>query len=54
MMANGPVSWCSQKQPITAMLTTKAEYITAAEAAKQAIWIRHFLVIIQKDPKGPT
>jgi hypothetical protein len=37
MMANGPVSWCSRKQPITTMLTTKAEYIAAMEAAKQAI-----------------
>jgi hypothetical protein len=54
MMANGPVSWCSRKQLITIILTTKAEYITTADTAKQAIWIRHFLVIIQKDPKGPT
>jgi hypothetical protein len=36
------------------MSTTKAEYIAAAEAAKQAIWIQHFLVAIQKGPKGPT
>jgi hypothetical protein len=37
MMANGPVSWCSRKQLITAMSTTEAEYVAAAEAAKQAI-----------------
>jgi hypothetical protein len=54
MMANGLVSWCSRKQLITAMSTTEAEYIAAVEAAKQAIWIWHFLVAIQKDPKGPT
>lgn len=54
MMAGGPVSWCSRKQPITAMSTTEAEYIAAAEAAKQAIWIRHFLAAIQKHPKRPT
>jgi hypothetical protein len=54
MLANGPVSWCSRKQPITAMSTTEAEYIAAAEAAKQAIWIRHFLAAISKHPKQPT
>ena len=54
MLANGPVSWCSRKQPITAMSTTEAEYIAAAEAAKQAIWIRHFLTAISKHPKQPT
>jgi hypothetical protein len=54
IMANGPVSWCSRKQPITAMSTTEAEYIAAAEAAKQAIWIRHFLAAIRKHPKEPT
>ena len=54
MLANGPVSWCSRKQPITAMSTTEAEYIAAAEAAKQAIWIRHFLAAIRKHPKQPT
>jgi transposase InsO family protein len=56
MMAGGPVSWCSRKQPITAMSTTEAEYIAAAEAAKHAIWIRHFLVAIQQHKilKGAT
>jgi spore coat polysaccharide biosynthesis protein SpsF (cytidylyltransferase family) len=53
MMAGGPVSWCSRKQPITAMSTTESEYIAAAETAKQAIWIRHFLAAIRKHPKGP-
>jgi hypothetical protein len=54
MMADGPVSWSSRKQPITAMSTTESEYIAAAEAAKQAVWIRHFLAAIRKHPKEPT
>jgi hypothetical protein len=54
MMADGPVSWCSRKQPITAMSTTEVEYIAAAEVAKQVIWIRHFLAAIQKQSKDPS
>jgi hypothetical protein len=54
MMSGGPVSWSSRKQPITATSTTEAEYIAAAEAAKQAIWIRHFLYAIQKRLKDPV
>jgi hypothetical protein len=37
MMAGGPISWSSRKQPITAMSTTEAEYVAAAEAAKYAV-----------------
>lgn len=36
------------------MSTAEAEYIAAAEAAKQSIWIRHFLADIKKHPKEPT
>ena len=48
MIAGGPISWSSRKQPITALSITEAEYIAAAEAAKQAVWLRHFLYAIQK------
>jgi len=54
MMAGGPISWSSRKQPITAMSTTEAEYVAAAEAAKHAVWIRHFLFAIRKGHRGPT
>jgi hypothetical protein len=37
MMAGGPISWSSSKQPITAMSTKKAEYVAAAKAAKHAV-----------------
>ena len=40
MIAGGPVSWSSRKQPITALSTTEAEYVAATEAAKQALPIR--------------
>ena len=42
------VSWVSKKQPVVAQSSTEAEYIALSEAAKQAIWIWHFLYSIGK------
>ena len=38
----GAVSWKSSKQSVTADSTTKAEYIDASDAAKEAVWITKF------------
>ncbi|EED15089.1 conserved hypothetical protein [Talaromyces stipitatus ATCC 10500] len=54
ILAGGPVSWSSRKQPITATSSSEAEYIAASDGAKQAVWLRHFLHSIQKGSKGPT
>jgi hypothetical protein len=48
IIASGLVSWSSRKQPIIATLLLEAEYITTANAAKQAIWLCHFLYSVQK------
>ncbi len=40
---NGPVAWASKKQPCTALSTTEAEYISACEAAKTAVWLSYLL-----------
>ena len=37
------MSWKSLKQGTVADFTTKAEYIAASEAAKEAVWIRKFI-----------
>jgi hypothetical protein len=34
ILASGPVSWSSRKQPITATSSSEAEYIAATDAAK--------------------
>jgi hypothetical protein len=39
----GPVAWASKKQPCTALSTTEAEYISACEAAKTAVWLSYLL-----------
>nr|GFA15503.1 retrotransposon protein, putative, Ty1-copia subclass [Tanacetum cinerariifolium] len=39
----GAVVWRSSKQSTTAQHAAEAEYIAAAEAAKEAVWIRKFV-----------
>ena len=43
MLNGGVVSWKSSKQETTADSTTEAEYIVAAEAAKETIWMKKFI-----------
>ena len=43
VMNGGAVSWMSSKLDTVADSTTEAEYIAACEAAKEGVWIRHFL-----------
>lgn len=38
--ANGLVSWSSQKQMLVVLSTTEAEYVVAATATKEGIWLR--------------
>jgi hypothetical protein len=40
MMANGPISWSSRKQPVVALSSTEAEYISLAEEARVAVWLQ--------------
>jgi hypothetical protein len=39
-MAGGAITWFSKKQSITALSSTKAEYIALSEAAREARWLR--------------
>jgi hypothetical protein len=40
----GAVSWKSSKQEIVVDSTTEAEYVAASSAAKEAVWIRKFII----------
>ena len=44
VMNGGAVSLKSSKQDTVSASTTEAEYIAASEAAKEAVWIRNFLM----------
>ena len=42
-MANAAVAWRSVKQECTALSSVEAEYVAAATAAREVIWLRRFL-----------
>ncbi|GJW39503.1 retrotransposon protein, putative, ty1-copia subclass, partial [Tanacetum coccineum] len=42
------VDWKSSKQSTTAMFATKVEYIAASEAAMEAVWIRKFILGLER------
>lgn len=37
---DGPISWCSRKQPVVALSSTEAEFISAAECVKEILFLR--------------
>jgi KUP system potassium uptake protein len=43
LMAGGPVSWLSKKQPVVALSTSEAEYVALSMATQKAVWLRRFL-----------
>jgi phosphoribosyl-AMP cyclohydrolase len=36
----GAISWMSKRQVVVALSTTKAEYVVATHASKEAIWLQ--------------
>eukprot|EP00253_Pinus_taeda_P004116 PITA_04116 len=46
-LGSGDVSWRSLKQSVPADSTTKAEYVAAAEATKEIVWLRKILEDLQ-------
>ena len=38
------VSWRSSKQSVIAASTTEVEYVAAAEAAQEGVWMREFII----------
>jgi len=53
-LANGPITWCSQRQKCVARSTTEAEYVAASNAAQEVVWLRALLQELTGPMKQPT
>jgi hypothetical protein len=53
-IAGGAVTWQAQKQKSVALSTVEAEYMAACQAAKDAVWLRAFLVGLGLNATAPT
>ena len=47
-LGSAAVLWRSRKQSVPADLTTEAEYVAAAEATKEIVWLRNILEDLQE------
>ena len=47
-MAKAAVSWASKRQATVALSSTEAEYMAAAFAAKELIWLRQLLLELER------
>jgi hypothetical protein len=54
LIDGGAVSWCTKKQEIIALSTTKAEYFAITHAAKAALWLRTLIKELFGEFDGPT
>lgn len=54
MLAGGAICWSSKKQASVALSSTEAEYIAAAHASKEVVWLRRLLSELGQAPNAPT
>jgi hypothetical protein len=50
LLNNGAISWRSKKQGMIALSTMEAEYIAAAAAVQEAVWLRSLLMSLEVVP----
>ena len=54
MLSGGPVSWKSCLQPIVALSSTEAKYITVTAAAQEGIWLCRVMAELGFEQVGAT
>jgi hypothetical protein len=50
ILCGGAISWSSRLQPTVAVSTTEAEYMSAAYAIKEGLWLKILLSELDQDP----
>lgn len=53
-LSGGAISWTSRKQLSVTLLSTEAEYVAAAQASQEVIWLRQLLTDLGQPQLGPT
>src|SRR3954452_21529272 len=54
MLSPLQITWQSKRQPTVALSSTEAEYMSACEAAREAVWLRTLLVDLVYAQKDAT
>jgi hypothetical protein len=54
LLAEGPISWLSKKQPIVTLSTPEAQYVSLCSATQEAVWLRKLLADFKEVLKEPT
>ncbi|CAB0040794.1 unnamed protein product, partial [Trichogramma brassicae] len=54
MLASGPITWSTQRQSSVALSSTEAEYVAAAAATKEIIWLRKLMQDLGFHDAKPT
>ena len=54
LLNGGPVSWKSQRQKCVSLSTTESEYVAAATASKEVVWMRRLLQDFCLQESTPT
>ena len=54
LLAGGPITWLSKKQPTVALSTAEAEYMSLCSATQEAVWLRALLNEFNFHQEQPT